>query len=151
MFFTIADAAKLAKVDRSTIHRYIKSGKLSAVNDQGGRKMLDAAELKRVFANFSPPESDVQQADVLQLQQSATLENSQLKAENQHLRTMLQQKDEHIVDLRSSIRLLEYHRESAPAATEKKDWTEKVLSVLNFIGIILVALALIFFGSRLLG
>jgi DNA-binding LacI/PurR family transcriptional regulator len=42
-------AAKLAGVNKSTISRAIKSGRLSATQDARGALVIDAAELQRVY------------------------------------------------------------------------------------------------------
>jgi hypothetical protein len=49
MEYPLADAAKLAKVNRSTLFRAIKSGKLSARRDGDGTYKVDASELARVY------------------------------------------------------------------------------------------------------
>jgi predicted site-specific integrase-resolvase len=47
--FTIADAARAAGVDRATLYRHIKAGKLSLSRDEKGKRGVDAAELASVF------------------------------------------------------------------------------------------------------
>ena len=46
---SISAAARAAGVDRATIHRALKSGKLSATTDDTGARAVDTAELARVF------------------------------------------------------------------------------------------------------
>lgn len=46
----ISQAARMAGVDRATIHRAIASGRLSATLDENGRRVIDPAELARVFS-----------------------------------------------------------------------------------------------------
>ena len=46
---SIAAAARAAGKDRGTIHRYIKSGKLSATKNASGHTVIETAELLRVF------------------------------------------------------------------------------------------------------
>ncbi len=43
------EAEKLTGVNRSTIHRAMKSGKLSYETDENGHKKIDVSELERVF------------------------------------------------------------------------------------------------------
>ncbi len=43
------EAEKLTGVNRSTIHRAMKSGKLSYETDESGHKKIDVSELERVF------------------------------------------------------------------------------------------------------
>ena len=46
----ISQAARMAGVDRATVHRAIASGRLSATLDESGRRVIDPAELARVFS-----------------------------------------------------------------------------------------------------
>ena len=55
---TITESAKLAGVSRRTIQRYIRSGKLSARNDEQGNPKLDTSELLRIFPNLSHPKDE---------------------------------------------------------------------------------------------
>lgn len=52
MEYSLSHAAKVAKLSKSTVHRAIKSGKLSAKRLDDGAYIIDASELARVF----PPE-----------------------------------------------------------------------------------------------
>ena len=45
----IAEAAKLAGVNQSTVHRAMRSGRLSYSTDPTGKRRIDVAELGRVF------------------------------------------------------------------------------------------------------
>ena len=47
-WFSLAQAAKITGKDKSTIQRWIKSGRLSARIADGGRYLIDASELHRV-------------------------------------------------------------------------------------------------------
>lgn len=66
--FTIAEAARAVGVDRATLYRHIKSGKLSLTRDEKGKRGVDAAELARVFPavsqNVAP--ATVERVDLLQ-------------------------------------------------------------------------------------
>ena len=55
---TVSEAARLVGKNRSTIQRYIQSGKLSASKDNNGVCVIDTAELVRVFGEFSASEAD---------------------------------------------------------------------------------------------
>lgn len=66
---TVAEAARLAGKNRSTIQRYIQSGKISASKDKNGVLVIDTSELLRVFDILAPdkeaselPENDNQAA-----------------------------------------------------------------------------------------
>lgn len=50
----VVAAANAAGVSRSTINRYLKSGKLSATTDRDGARVIDTAELARVFGDLQP-------------------------------------------------------------------------------------------------
>ena len=54
---TISEAASLAGVNRRTIYRYIKSGRLSPVVTHDNKTVIDTSELLRVFGSLSQPET----------------------------------------------------------------------------------------------
>jgi len=43
----LAEAARLARVSRSTVHRAMQRGRLSFERDTNGERMVDTAELSR--------------------------------------------------------------------------------------------------------
>ena len=47
--FTIAGAARAAGVGRATIQRALKAGRLSVTTNEQGERVIDMAELLRVF------------------------------------------------------------------------------------------------------
>ena len=49
---SIAAAARAAGKDRGTIHRYIKSGRLSSTKNAAGHTVVETAELLRVFGSL---------------------------------------------------------------------------------------------------
>ena len=51
---TVAQAAEYTGVNRTTITRAIKSGRMSATVLAGGKFAIDPAELERVFPSDSP-------------------------------------------------------------------------------------------------
>jgi hypothetical protein len=69
-FLSISAAARAAGVDRSTIRRAVKSGRLSTTTDASGQRGIDTSELLRAFGplqgdgeaqsekNSQPPMSD---------------------------------------------------------------------------------------------
>lgn len=48
-FLSISAAARAAGVDRSTIRRAVKSGRLSTTTDASGQRGIDTSELLRIF------------------------------------------------------------------------------------------------------
>src|SRR5512143_3094177 len=81
--FTIAEAARAVGVDRATLYRYIRSGKLSLTQDEKGKRGVDAAELSRVFPALSQSVAHV-------AVESVTLLQEKLKATEEKC-TLLQQ------------------------------------------------------------
>ena len=54
---TIFEAASITGVNRRTIYRYIKSGKVSATVTHNNKTVIDTSELLRVFGSLSQPET----------------------------------------------------------------------------------------------
>ncbi|MBN4886273.1 DNA-binding protein, partial [Providencia stuartii] len=53
-FVSISEAARLTGKARSTLHKYIKQGRLSTTTDQNtGKKTIETSELIRVFGKIS--------------------------------------------------------------------------------------------------
>lgn len=50
---SISAAARAVGKDRGTIHRYIKTGKLSMSKDAAGNKVIETSELLRVFGSLT--------------------------------------------------------------------------------------------------
>lgn len=72
---SISEASRLTGKNRSTLHRHIKSGKLSKFLDEDGNPTIDTSELARVYPSFKAPVAMQHVADVLQnskMQQLAT-------------------------------------------------------------------------------
>jgi AcrR family transcriptional regulator len=96
--FTIADAARAVGVDRATLYRYIKSGKLSVTRDEKGKRGIDATELSRVFPEVSQSVASVtaERVDLLQeklraAEEKCTLLQQQLSAATAREEWMQQQ------------------------------------------------------------
>lgn len=66
--FSISAAARATGVDRTTIYRAIKSGRLSATTTATGERGIDLAELLRVFG----PLPQMPQDETVALPHSAT-------------------------------------------------------------------------------
>ena len=55
----ISEALTLINVSKTTLYRDINNGKVSATKDAVGRKVIDIAELARVYGDFvSPPHAE---------------------------------------------------------------------------------------------
>lgn len=120
MSYTLGDAAKAVGKSKTTLHRAIKSGKISAIKSEDGSYSIDPSELHRVFPHVTPvtPNEGFQRNDTEY--QSNTLETLRIQLEMQEKerereRALLQ---ETIADLREdrdkwrqqATALLEDHR-----------------------------------------
>jgi hypothetical protein len=110
MYLSLGQAAKETGMDKSTISRAIKSGKLSATRKENGGYEIDPAELFRVFAPASKKTEPLALApdtamdgssenQVLRLQLEAAALRMQLEATT----LRIQDKDEEIRDLRHRL------------------------------------------------
>jgi hypothetical protein len=139
MHLSLGQAAKETGMDKSTISRAIKSGKLSATRQENGGYAIDPAELFRVFA---PASKDTEQPvlardtamdgwsenQALHVQLEAATLRVQLEAATLRLRD----KDEEIRDLRHrldtegeerrklTLMLLTSHQAEPPQAHEQQ-------------------------------
>jgi hypothetical protein len=137
MHLSLGQAAKETGMDKSTISRAIKSGKLSATRQENRGYAIDPAELFRVFA---PASKDVEQAVLARdttLDEGSEIQALRLQWEAAALRAQLEaatlrlgDKDEEIRDLRHrldtegeerrklTMRLLASHHAEPPQAHE---------------------------------
>lgn len=63
---SISEASRLTGKNRSTLHRHIKSGKLSKIME-GDTPVLDTSELVRVYPSFKVPVAVQHDAGMLQM------------------------------------------------------------------------------------
>ena len=119
MSYTLGDAAKAVGKSKTTLHRAIKSGKISAIKSEDGSYSIDPSELHRVF----PPVTAVIPTDTFLRndteRQSNTLETLRIQLELQEKerereRALLQ---ETIADLREDR---DKWRQQATALLEDK-------------------------------
>lgn len=97
MGLTLRQAAEMCGRSRSTIHRALKSGKLSGGRDESGAWAIDPAELSRVF----PPEDHgPDQRDAAELGRAGA-ETLAVKVEM--LERQLEREKETIDDLRTRL------------------------------------------------
>jgi predicted site-specific integrase-resolvase len=54
---TITESAKAAGIGRATLYRHIKEGKISCEIDKKGQKVIDTAELIRVYGEIRDTET----------------------------------------------------------------------------------------------
>jgi hypothetical protein len=97
MTYTLGEAAKATGNSKTTIHRAIKSGRVSATRKDDGSYEIDPAELHRVY----PPKSSSNGFTNDNLEQTVTrLETEGLRREVELLRERMADKDSVIDDLR---------------------------------------------------
>jgi len=132
---SISEAARLTGKARSTLHKYIKQGKLSTTTDQNtGRKNIETSELIRVFdkiSNFSATASD--SVAGVSKQQQKTPSDTQLlqtklqllEQENAHLKAEKELLSKNLDDIRQVMLLIESKLQTTPELTPtstKKSW-----------------------------
>jgi predicted site-specific integrase-resolvase len=106
----LTEAAKLTGKDKATIHRALKSGKLSCTLSDSGERQIDPAELERVFPIRSQDEVartvDSGKRNYTQSTGRVAEMKAQLETERMtiaHLQERLADKDNVIDDLRSRL------------------------------------------------
>ncbi|MGJ0580197.1 MerR family transcriptional regulator [Xenorhabdus bovienii] len=136
---SISEAARLTGKARSTLHKYIKQGRLSTTTDQNtGNKSIDTSELVRVFGGIKnlPTTSGDTVTHVEKIQQNTDNESSKLhvlqnrvqllEQENTHLKTEKDLLSKNLSDIRQAMLLIESKLpitpEPQPAPVTKKSW-----------------------------
>ena len=119
MSYTLGEAAKAVGKSKTTLHRAIKSGTISAQKTSGGSYSIDPAELHRVFPAVPPVTGTESLLGNSTEHQSNTLETLRLQLEiqekeRQRERDLLQ---ETIADLREDR---DRWRQQATALLEDK-------------------------------
>ncbi|HEK0355948.1 TPA: DNA-binding protein [Proteus mirabilis] len=133
---SISEAARLTGKARSTLHKYIKQGKLSTTTDQNtGNKSIETSELIRVFgkiSNSSTTDSDsVNHVSKLQQETPNTTQSLQIKLqlleqENAHLKAEKELLSKNLDDIRQAMLLIESKLPTTPEPVApvpaKKPW-----------------------------
>ncbi|HGN1887757.1 TPA: DNA-binding protein [Proteus mirabilis] len=133
---SISEAARLTGKARSTLHKYIKQGKLSTTTDQNtGNKSIETSELIRVFgkiSNSSTTDSDsVNHVSKLQQETPNTTQSLQIKLqlleqENAHLKAEKELLLKNLDDIRQAMLLIESKLPTTPEPVApvpaKKPW-----------------------------
>lgn len=133
---SISEAARLTGKARSTLHKYIKQGKLSTTTDQNtGNKSIETSELIRVFGKISnSPTTDsdgVTNVSKLQQETPNTTQSLQIKLqlleqENAHLKAEKELLSKNLDDIRQAMLLIESKLPTTPEPVApvpaKKSW-----------------------------
>ena len=96
MKMTMGEFARQARMNKATLSRMIKAGKISAERQENGRLLIDPSELDRLTDIRST--GNVSYSSVPQ--QSVIPVETVLQRENELLREMLRDKDKQLDDLR---------------------------------------------------
>jgi len=133
---SISEAARLTGKARSTLHKYIKQGKLSTTTDQITKnKSVETSELIRIFGKISTSkttdgdsvtsESKLQQATHNETQ-SLQIKLQLLEQENTHLKAQKELLSKNLDDIRQAMLLIESKlpatHEHQPMPVTKKSW-----------------------------
>jgi hypothetical protein len=97
MKMTMGEFARQAGMNKATLSRMIKAGKISAERQENGRLLIDPSEMDRL-ADFRSTSNVSHNAAV---QQSVTPVETVLQRENELLREMLRDKEKQLDDLRT--------------------------------------------------
>jgi hypothetical protein len=139
MSVSVSEAARLAGVARSSLYKHwIQKGKLTVTKDARGKVCIDMSELLRVFPDLGSGNSKNKRTEDAGLPAMASAvvaaETAQLQAEVMALREqvklqmqLIEAKDQNLLDLRQSLKLLEFRQEAAPPAEEGKGKKRKLL------------------------
>lgn len=132
-FVSISEAARLTGKARSTLHKYIKQGKLSTTTDGRDKtKKIEISELLRVFGSIDATGSDTVTA-VAKLQQTTPNETHALQTklqileqENAHLKAEKALLEKNLDDVRHAMLLIESKLPATPEPATppaaKKSW-----------------------------
>lgn len=102
MEYSLSKAATVTGKGKSTIHRAIKNGKLSARRHDNGSYSIDAAELYRVFPKESPKET-VQRDGMEPVREPVSAELEVLRVRTAMLEEQLGREREAVDDLRRRL------------------------------------------------
>ncbi|HEM8308183.1 DNA-binding protein [Providencia rettgeri] len=132
---SISEAARLTGKARSTLHKYIKQGKLSTTTDQNtGSKSIETSELIRVFGIISNSTTTYSDSVThVSKQQQETPNDTQLlqtklqllEQENAHLKAEKELLSKNLDDIRQAMLLIESKLPTTPepvVTPTKKSW-----------------------------
>ncbi|EMN3010761.1 DNA-binding protein [Providencia vermicola] len=133
---SISEAARLTGKARSTLHKYIKQGRLSTTTDQNtGKKTIETSELIRVFGKISNLPTTISDSitSVSKLQPETQNDTQSLQAklqlleqENTHLKAEKELLSKNLDDIRQAMLLIESKLPTTPEPVApvptKKPW-----------------------------
>jgi len=123
---SISEAARLTGKSRTTLHRLIKTGELSTCRGERNAKLLDTAELLRVFDSLNLKQPEQVALQVNEQRVTAKVDGSeqvvkQLQQEVEHLKSLVSAQSSHIDSLKHAMLLLE-HKQDIPERSALLPW-----------------------------
>jgi hypothetical protein len=110
MAYSLGQAAKAAGISKTSLHRAIQKGRVSAAKNDNGSYEIEPSELHRVY----PPVADEDRSDNPGVGQDGTAETASetalLRRELEWVRERLADKDDVIDDLRERLNQSEQER-----------------------------------------
>lgn len=104
--YTISQASRITGKSRTTISSHIRSGKLSSETIAGGKKLIDASELIRVYGDVCDFEvADSSNEKPHQAAAATTSETLQLKTLKEERKREQQQLEDQIEHLKDALKL----------------------------------------------
>ena len=128
MYLSLNDAAKLAQVSRATLYKRNQEGKLSFHKNELGQKMIDSAELSRLYTlqvadatNRDTAKEESLNLKILQVKLSAAQEKIELLERHiGHLQNTLHHEQEHVTKLLKNSEFLMLTQERKPKTLVQK-------------------------------
>jgi hypothetical protein len=112
-------AARLCGRNQSTIHRALKSGRLSYTVNEAGERRIEVSELERVFELRAPLGNGASEATLAHAGQSNAVHAGEIAARER----LLAEREATIADLRESNRYLRDRLDSLFALlTDRRPW-----------------------------
>jgi len=129
---SITQASKITKKSVVTLYRHIKEGKLSSTTNKDGVKMIDLAELSRVYDLTQLPESNNEKITMKQLD---TTEIDNMKVQIVQLHEIIKSKDLLLHEKEKRIELITHTIQKNENQVKSKTW------IYVFIAVIITVLA----------
>ena len=115
---SVAEAAKLTGKSAKTIYRHIETGKLSSSQNDNGSKSIDTSELQRVYGDIKINNGNVIVSQMSETENQNDIQMRQLlQQENEMLKKLLDEKENHITSLKQAMLLLEHKEQKNKKST----------------------------------
>lgn len=123
---SVSEAAKLTGKSVKTIYRHIDTGKLSSSQNDNGSKSIDVSELQRVYGHLELKYENVIDSQMADAEnQNDNQARQLLQQENEMLKKLLDEKENHIASLKQAMLLLEHKDQKQEKPT---NWLSRLFS-----------------------